>query len=179
HAFSRSVILRRPYARRWAAIRKNRVNRLLTRLLLTLSVIGFLSFSDTIEAGSLGAFLRAFGLSHRHHRSHSSNRARPEIGDQPLANDSESHRVNAAVRPPVAPSVAPTSAPVEAGTHVSSLTRDANHNFPLGIPVPNKEGIVKSPYAPNRGFVDVRGFPGGTEVKDPYTGKVFLTPRKE
>jgi hypothetical protein len=145
-------------------------------LLLTLSVIGFLSFGDAIEAGSLGAFLRAFGHSHRHHRSHSGNRERPEISGQSETNDGGSRRVNVAVTPPPAPNVAPTKAPVESGTRTSAVTRDVDHNFPFGIPVPNKEGIVKSPYAPNHGFVDVRGFPSGTEVKDPYTGKVFLTP---
>ena len=173
------MILRHPYTRRCWAIRKNIVNRFSTRLILTLSVLTFLSFGDVIQAGSLGAFLRAFAHSHRHHRSHSSNRERPELNSQPEMNNGQSHNVNAAVTPPVAPSVAPTRAPVESGTHIPPVTQDVNRNLPFGIPVPNKEGIVKSPYAPNRGFVDVRGFPGGTEVKDPYTGKVFLTPRKE
>ena len=49
-------------------------------------------------------------------------------------------------------------------------------DLPYGIPVPNKAGFVTSPYAPKAGFVDVRNFPSGTEVKDPYTGKTFLTP---
>ena len=90
------MFLHRPYTRRHTAIRKNIVSRFLTRLLLTLSVIGFLSFGDAIEAGSLSAFLRAFGHSHGHHRSHSTNRERPEISGQPVTNGGESHRANSA-----------------------------------------------------------------------------------
>jgi hypothetical protein len=52
----------------------------------------------------------------------------------------------------------------------------ALRDLPYGVPVPNKPGFVTSPYAPTLGIVDVRGFASGTEVKDPYTGKIFLTP---
>jgi hypothetical protein len=55
-------------------------------------------------------------------------------------------------------------------------SKKPRRDLPYGIPVPNKQGFVTSPYAPKSGFVDVRGFPSGTEVKDPYTGKTFLTP---
>ena len=48
---------------------------------------------------------------------------------------------------------------------------------PEAIPVPGKPGFVTSPYEPSRGYIDVRGFPPGTEVKDPYTTKSFLVPR--
>jgi hypothetical protein len=50
------------------------------------------------------------------------------------------------------------------------------HDYPYAQPVPGKPGFVTSPYAPYSGYVDVRGFPPGTEVKDPYTQKVFLVP---
>lgn len=49
--------------------------------------------------------------------------------------------------------------------------------YPKGIPVPGKPGFVMSPYTkPDQGYVDVRGYPPGMEVKDPYTGGVFLVP---
>jgi hypothetical protein len=44
------------------------------------------------------------------------------------------------------------------------------------IPVPGRKGIVTSPYAPERNYVDVSAFAPGSAVKDPYTGKIFLVP---
>ncbi|HWY41425.1 MAG TPA: hypothetical protein VNX27_11590 [Chthoniobacterales bacterium] len=49
-------------------------------------------------------------------------------------------------------------------------------DLPYGTPVPGRQGFVTSPFSPNSGYIDVRGFAPGTPVKDPYTGKVFLTP---
>lgn len=59
---------------------------------------------------------------------------------------------------------------------ISPVSHASARDIPYGIPVPNKAGFVTSPYAPNEGLVDVRGIHSGTEVKDPYTGKFFLTP---
>jgi len=48
--------------------------------------------------------------------------------------------------------------------------------IPYAKPVPGKPGFVFSPYDQYKGYIDVRGFPPGTEVKDPYTNKSFLVP---
>jgi outer membrane biosynthesis protein TonB len=68
--------------------------------------------------------------------------------------------------PQVAPTPPPTAAP---------QTKVAKGDYPYGIPVPGKPHLVESPYSPGK-YIDVEGFPPGTEVKDPYTDKIFLVP---
>lgn len=57
----------------------------------------------------------------------------------------------------------------------AAQTKVAKGDYPYGIPVPNKPHLVESPYSPGK-YVDVEGFAPGTEVKDPYTQKIFLVP---
>ena len=64
---------------------------------------------------------------------------------------------------------------VAASKHLPRAAASAAQ-FPVAKPVPGKPGLVKSPYAPDQGIVDTRGFSRGQEVKDPYTGKIFLVP---
>jgi hypothetical protein len=70
---------------------------------------------------------------------------------------------------PTAPNrVIPSPSPLQAN-------RDNSSPVPYGSPVPNKPGFVYSPYDP-KFLIDVRGFPPGTEVKDPNTGKLLKVP---
>jgi hypothetical protein len=57
----------------------------------------------------------------------------------------------------------------------ASITEGARE-FPVGTPVAGKPGFVTSPYKPYAGYVDVRGFSPGEQVKCPYSGKIFLVP---
>lgn len=68
---------------------------------------------------------------------------------------------------------APEGAPPVAST--PSSAKVAKGDYPYGIPVPGKPHVVESPFSPGK-FIDVEGFPPGTEVKDPYTGKIFRVP---
>jgi len=77
--------------------------------------------------------------------------------------------------PNAPPENADTSAQAPAATPPPPA-KTTKGDYPYGTPVPGKPGFVKSPYAADQGLVDVRGFPPGTEVKDPFTNKIFLVP---
>jgi hypothetical protein len=70
--------------------------------------------------------------------------------------------------PPASAPVVPSSLPVNAN-------RDSSSAVPYASPVPDKPGFVYSPHNP-KFLIDVRGFPPGTEVNDPNTGKLFKVP---
>lgn len=86
---------------------------------------------------------------------------------QPFPQDQVPPTETAPPAPESAPPQEPQSAPVAPTT--------AKGDYPYGVPVPGKAGFVRSPFSPDK-MTDVRGYAPGTEVKDPYTGKIFLVP---
>jgi hypothetical protein len=148
------------------------MNRPVIRLILTLSLTGFLMTNEVAKARTLGELLKALGNSIAHPQNQKKPTPPPRRTDHRDGN-----------KPSAAPTVSPTptvtATPLQVTVRTAlavPATRGAKRDVPYGIPVADKPGFVTSPFAPNEGWVDVRSFPSGTEVKDPYTGRIFLTP---
>jgi hypothetical protein len=90
-----------------------------------------------------------------------------QVANNPPGEDSQNPDKPAETKPPGAETKPPPAVP-EAPKSVGEI--------PYAKPVPGKPGFVFSPYDQYKGYIDVRGFPPGTEVKDPYSGKSFLVP---
>ena len=133
-----------------------------------LSLIGFLRMGDVAEAGSFMDFLKAIGNSIAHPQKKS--KARTKSTKQPGSKDVASPKatLSPSSRSPDEDNVRAASAAPEA--------KGGKADVPYAIPVPGKQGFVTSPFAPESGYIDVRQFPPGTAVKDPFTGKLFRTP---
>ena len=136
-------------------------------------LVGGVSFGLPVaQAGPLDFFRRIRdSIAHpRHHqRTVTKTQSKGDNGTTVKRND---------VRPPELkePEAKETPDPVTTRTASSAPAQRSRTDLPYGLPVPNKPGFVISPYSPNAGYVDIRGFPIGAEVKDPYTGKVFIIP---
>ena len=151
------------------------------RVALILSISAFLARVPSAVAGNpIGDFFKRLGNSIAHPRSSPApRRTAPKLSTGKKQNE----QAPSPDMPPGAPPVpaVPTPTPMPIPLIVRSAAgvppaKRSRRDMPYGIPVPNKPGFVTSPYAPKSGLVDVRGFSSGTEVKDPYTGKTFLTP---
>ena len=147
------------------------------KFLITLMTAALLTGGENASAGSIGEFLKELGTSISH----------PEKRKPASKPVSKRPKSKGSTQPPgfppaptatatPEPSPTPTLPQVQVRPASVPATKNSRRDLPYAIPVPNKPGFVTSPYAPKQGFVDVRGFPSGTEVIDPYTGKTFLAP---
>ena len=139
------------------------------RLLLPVFCLFLASSQQFSQPDPVGDFFKRLGHSIAHPGDHST----------PKKPHSEKARgtANASPQPSAtpSPSPAPQTEIVRRAMIVTDKT-DPRRDLPYGIPVANRPGFVTSPYAPTQGVVDVRGIQGGTQVKDPFTGKIFLRP---
>jgi hypothetical protein len=135
-------------------------------------IISFLAFAvlaglaQPAKATSISDFFKKLGESFSHPRKHPT----------PSKPHPTSPKPSTEASPYATPT--PTASP-EATIRAATVATDAKNpkrDTPYGIPVADKPGFVTSPYSPTQGYVDVRGIPSGTEVKDPFTGKIFRTP---
>ena len=153
---------------------------ILRRFTLVLSILAFALGGPRVAANPVGDFFKKVG------RSISNLRKSPTPKPTPRKSSAGSRKEETVVAdkeetkqtpPAPTPSATPTPTPIEIRPATSAPPdRRRSRDLPYGVAVPNRPGLVTSPYAPNQGFVDVRAFPSSTEVMDPFTGKVFLTP---
>jgi hypothetical protein len=143
------------------------------------AIVAVLSASSA-RAGSVGDFFKALGNSIAHPGQPPKRPAAKPQTKKPKTKASEQTADYPPTPPPPTPppTVTPTATTSQPLIRPASAppTKNSKRDIPYAIPVPNKPGFVTSPYAPKAGYVDVRGFPSGTEVKDPYSGKIFLAP---
>jgi hypothetical protein len=157
-----------------------RVNFVKNRIVMGLTMAVLFSPANPVLAGSIGQFFKAVGNSithpgqNRKPKPQLQNKRSKETGARQNVAD---YAPSPAATPPQTPT--PTATLTQPPVRVASVppqNQNSKRDIPYAIPVPNKPGFVTSPYSPKSGYVDVRGFTSGTEVKDPYSGKIFLTP---
>jgi hypothetical protein len=148
-------------------------------VVVCLSIFTLFGAPEVAEAGPFEDFFRALRSSitrpaqkPRSPRSHQSSRRQNNEAPPSDASDASNSQTSGSPSPVPAP-------PNRNNVRVAKATaakKNRKSDLPYGIPVPGKQGLVTSPFSPDSGYIDVRTFPPGTEVRDPYTGKSFLTP---
>jgi len=138
-------------------------------------MIGAPGLNDARAADPIGDFFKRLGRSLSKNGKHQpARRTTSQKNGKPADQDTNP----GAEGSPVGPSPSATgkySPAVRAATSIPD-SKNSKRDAPFGIPVPGKKGFVTSPFSPDGNYVDVHAFPPGTEVKDPYTGRIFRVP---
>ena len=117
----------------------------------------FLGVCD-VQAGPFAEFFRELRetLKNPDQRSHSHRTT------------TQTHRTQAATSD-TAESAKTNGPPNERNTRTTARTSTnvTKSELKYGTPVPGRKGLVTSPFSSDAGYIDVRGFPPGTAVKDP------------
>ena len=149
-------------------------------LIMSLLMVGSMTLSaGTKEPGPLEKFFRWVGNGFKEPHKTSTHRSthKQSTMASPSPSNVGSNAQNNGLNTGAGASANLGAPPSERNTRSTSrVTTKKGEDLPYGTPVPGKEGFVTSPFSPNSGYIDVRGFAPGTPVRDPYTGKVFLTP---
>ena len=150
--------------------RSSVVKRRLHAIVVWLSISTISTATDAAKAGPFQDFFRTVRSAIAHPketpRAHRSTHKRKKTLPSDASNSQTSQT----------PTPAAPGQPDVRWAKAGSLASDEKANLPYGTPVQGKPGLVTSPFAPDAGYVQVIGFPPGTPVEDPYTGKIFLTP---
>jgi len=146
------------------------VKQSLRAIVVWLWIATLISATDVVKAGPFQDFFRSV----RSAIAHPNEKPRPHRTSHKHNETPPSDASNSEI------SGSPVPAPPgQSSVRMAKAASGANQqktNLPYGTRVPGKEWLVTSPFAPDSGYVDVTGFPPRTEVEDPYTGKIFLTP---
>jgi len=147
------------------------LKRALRTIVVWLPIFALFTATEAAEAGPFGDFFRTLRRATVHAqpkpRSHRNSRKRNNEAPPSDASNSQTSG---------SPVPAPPNGHNVCSAKAAAAAKKGKSGLLYGTPVPGKQGLVTSPFSPDTGYIDVRTFPPGTEVKDPYTGKIFLTP---
>jgi hypothetical protein len=148
-------------------------------IVMYLSMFTLFGAPEIGQAGPFDDFFRSIRNSFAHPapkpRSPQPRRSSPKQSNETPPSDA-SDTSNNQTSPSPTPAPAPPNPNNVRVAKATAARKNRKSDLPYGIPVPGKQGLVTSPFSPDSGYIDVRSFSPGTEVKDPYTGKTFLTP---
>jgi hypothetical protein len=140
------------------------------RFVMTMSILLIGAGNALAEPGPFENFFRKLRRSFSEPERKSTHRTSHKQTDEAKNSPTEESNTHPATSGASAP---PTEHNTRTTTRAASKKGE---DLRYGTPVPGKKGFVTSPFSPDAGYIDARGFAPGTPVKDPYTGKVFLTP---